>query len=329
MRRRDCSRASPPARFASALPALAAPVLRRARPGDPGWPSGSGVAGPRRGGRRPADQAGLRDRPCEWRPGAPAISCARTWASLLHRRPAGGTQVSGWLDAWSPSSAPMRWRRAPPPTSSRAVNFARRHNLRPGGQGRRSQLPGRLQRPGFLLVWTRAMTPSPSRRLAPAGAANPPVHAVHHRGGAMWADAIRGDPPRPGASSRAAAAPTVGVAGWSSAGGFRFISKQYGWPPPACWRRRSLPPMARAHCQRRPTTRTSSGRKGGGQCAFGRGHAGDPGHPRARPHRRRCDGVIRASSDEPSAGRCGLRRSVCRAAVQRPWVRAAASAQSL
>lgn len=115
----------------AALPAAAAGVSR-VRPGDPGWPSDAAWEGLKQAvGGRLIKPVAL-TQPCETDPKAAA--CTDLFKALANPYyvgdQAGGTQVSGWLDAWKPGLSVWAVKAANTADVISAVNFARKHNLR-------------------------------------------------------------------------------------------------------------------------------------------------------------------------------------------------------
>ena len=77
--------------------------------------------------------------------------------SLLHRRSAGGAQVCGWLDAWTPAPSAYAVKARNTADVAAAVNFARDKNLRLVVKGTGHSYLGTSSAPDSLLVWTRGM----------------------------------------------------------------------------------------------------------------------------------------------------------------------------
>ena len=69
---------------------------------------------------------------------------------------AGGTQVSGWLDAWTPAPSVYAVKARQAADVAAAVNFARTHNLRLVVKGGGHSYLGTSNAPDSLLIWTRA-----------------------------------------------------------------------------------------------------------------------------------------------------------------------------
>ncbi len=238
MRRRDLVTAAGGAWVAAAVPlaALAARGQRptsRVRPGDRGWPSPADWAAL----ARHVDGNLLEPQPllaaCVESTGSNA--CA---AALAHLRnpyyvgdQAGGTQVSGWLDAWQP--APSRF--AVACRESRhavaAVEFARRRNLRLVVKGGGHSYQGTSNAPDSLLIWTRAMHGVRLHdEFVGDGCAGhcAPVPAVSVESGAMWMDVYDAVTTRAGRYVQGGGCATVGVAGLVQSGGFGSFSKRFG-----------------------------------------------------------------------------------------------------
>jgi FAD/FMN-containing dehydrogenase len=69
-----------------------------------------------------------------------------------------GTQVSGWLDAWTPAPSVYAIKTREAADVAAGVNFARRNNLRLVVKGAGHSYLGTTNAPDSLLIWTRAMT---------------------------------------------------------------------------------------------------------------------------------------------------------------------------
>jgi FAD/FMN-containing dehydrogenase len=142
-----------------------------------------------------------------------------------------GTQVSGWLDAWSP--APSTYAVAARDTRhvAAAVNFARDHNLRLVVKGAGHSYLGTSNSPDSLLVWTRAMN---KVTLHDAFVGNgcegkfAPVPAVTAESGAVWIDLYNAVTTQAGRYVQGGGCTDVGVAGLVQSGGFGSFSKGFG-----------------------------------------------------------------------------------------------------
>src|SRR5689334_19844177 len=132
---------------------------RRVRPSDPGWPS----AAKWEELKRAVDGNLLRPQalfaPCATE--ARGTVCAEVMKDsrnpfYLGDHPA-GTQVSGWLDAWTPEPSAYAVAARKSGDVAAALNFARTHNLRLVVKGAGHSYQGTSNAPDSLLVWTRAM----------------------------------------------------------------------------------------------------------------------------------------------------------------------------
>jgi FAD/FMN-containing dehydrogenase len=230
MRRRDLLASVAAAMTAPAWPVLAAPV-RRVRPGEPGWPSEAAWAELKSGvgGRlikpQPLDQACLSD--------AKSGDCHALLKDLANPyyigdQP-GGTQVSGWLDAWSPKQSVWSVEAVSIADVVPAVNFARRHRLRLAVKGGSHSYQGGSNAPDSLLIRTRAMHDiTVHDAFTPKGGAGPGVPAVSIGAGAMWVDAYDAVTSKAGRYVQGGGCATVGCAGLVLGGGFGSFSKAYG-----------------------------------------------------------------------------------------------------
>ncbi len=204
--------------------------LRRARPGDATWPTNSQwrQLNSMVGGRlvRPTSLYGT----C----GADVASAGCTSVLPYLRNPfyigdsAGGTQVSGWLDAWQPSVSPYAVAAEHTSDVVAAINFARRHNLRVAVKGGGHSYQGTSNAPDSLLIWTH-----PMRRVrmhehfTPAGGGYRGP-AVTIEAGARWIEAYDVVTTQGGRYVQGGGCTTVGVAGHIQSGGFGSLSKRFG-----------------------------------------------------------------------------------------------------
>jgi len=142
-----------------------------------------------------------------------------------------GTQVSGWLDAWTPQASAYAVRARHSQDVAQAVSFARRHNLRVVVKGGAHSYLGTSNAPDSLLIWTRALD---DVRLhddfVAEGCAGrvAPQPAVSLGAGCMWADAYAAVTTRAGRYVQGGGCTSVGVAGLVLGGGFGSFSKGFG-----------------------------------------------------------------------------------------------------
>lgn len=166
---------------------------------------------------------------------AGSAACAAVAANL--RNPfwigdqSAGTQVSGWLDAWTPAPSARAVKARGAQDIAHAVNFARTHNLRVVVKGGAHSYLGTSNAPDSLLIWTRALT---DIRLhddfVGEGCAGKiaPTPAVSLGAGCMWADAYAAVTTRAGRYVQGGGCTSVGVAGLVLSGGFGSFSKGFG-----------------------------------------------------------------------------------------------------
>lgn len=212
--------------------ALAAPSLTaRIRPSDPSWPSAAqwDALNAEVGGNLLTPHTVWEA--CAAAPGSPA--CAASLKNI--RNPfylgddPGGTQVAGWLDAWTPQASRYAVRARNAQDVAAAVRFARVHDLRLVVKGGGHSYVGGSNAPDSLLVWTRAMDAIQLHEaFTPDGCTDAPVHAVTVEAGCMWIDVYAAVTGRAGRYVQGGGCATVGVAGLVQGGGFGSFSKRYG-----------------------------------------------------------------------------------------------------
>ncbi len=207
--------------------------LRRVRPFDPTWPSAESWRGLNEavGGHltQPTSLFGA----CPGAPDGPACLEARTH----DRNPfwlgdqVSGTQVSGWLDAWTPAPSAYAVAARSAADVSAAVRFADEHRLRLAVKGAGHSYQGTSNAADSLLVWTRAMNQVAVRDdFIPAGCIDrlAPVHAVTAEAGATWIDLYHAVTTEAGRYVQGGGCADVGVAGLVQSGGFGSFSKGFG-----------------------------------------------------------------------------------------------------
>ncbi len=236
MDRRTLIKTAAAAPVAAALPRalLAAPLSRRRlRPSDPAWPSAEdwqslerAVAGnlikptPLYGG-------------CEESPSGDA--CLATHDNIANPfwigdQP-GGSQISGWLDAWTPAPSAYAVAARSAADVAAAINFARDRRLRLVVKGAGHSYQGTSNAADSLLIWTRAMNRVAVRdAFIPAGCVDrlAPVQAVTAEAGATWIDLYHAVTGEAGRYVQGGGCTDVGVAGLVQSGGFGSFSKGFG-----------------------------------------------------------------------------------------------------
>ena len=207
--------------------------LRRVRPSDPGWPAPAQWArlGTAVGGNLIQPQALFGA--CAAAPHGSA--CADVEKNI--RNPfyigdqPGGTEVSGWFDAWTPAASVYAVRARHAGDVSAAVKFARDHRLRLVVKGGSHSYQGTSNAPDSLLVWTRAMNRVQVHDgFVPRGCEGSiaPTPAVTADAGAMWIDLYHAVTTVAGRYVQGGGCCSVGTAGLVQSGGFGSFSKGFG-----------------------------------------------------------------------------------------------------
>jgi FAD/FMN-containing dehydrogenase len=207
--------------------------LRRVRPSDPDWPDEAAWRSLREavGGNLLAVQPLF----SACAAGADSAACRELLANLrnpfyLSDQPA-GTEVSGWLDAWTPAASVYAVRARDSADVVAAVNFAREHRLRLVVKGGGHSYQGTSNAADSLLVWTRALNEvTLHEAFVPQGCGGrmAPVPAVSTGSGAMWIDLYNAVTTQAGRYVQGGGCTSVGVAGLVQSGGFGSFSKAFG-----------------------------------------------------------------------------------------------------
>jgi len=207
-------------------------VLRRVRPGDPAWPKAEAW-------RKLNEAVGGNLIPVQplFAPcaaGEQSAACQSVAANFrnpfyLDDQP-GGTQLSGWLDAWTPSPSVYAVKARNTADVAAAVNFARENNLRLAVKGTGHSYQGTSSAPDSLLIWTHAMNGVALHdNFVPQGCAGvPPVPAVTAEAGAVWIDLYHAATTVAGRYVQGGGCADTGVAGLVQSGGFGSFSKGFG-----------------------------------------------------------------------------------------------------
>jgi FAD/FMN-containing dehydrogenase len=205
-------------------------LARRIRPSEPTWPSLEQWEELKRavGGNlvRPRTIWAA----CEDSPGSACLAALKYARNpfYLGDNP-GGTQVSGWLNAWTPAASAYAVAAHSTADVVEAVNFARRNNLRLVVKGGGHSYLGGSNAPDSLLIWTRAMNRIELHdAFVPEGCSAQPTPAVTLESGCMWIDAYTAVTTKAGRYVQGGGCASVGVAGLVQGGGFGSFSKRYG-----------------------------------------------------------------------------------------------------
>ena len=218
--------------LAAARARAAGPILRRVRPGDLGWPSaaewarlratvgGNLIKGSALFGACEKDGQGTR---------CGDVSHDITNPFFIGDQN-GGTEVSGWQNAWTPQ--PSAYVVAARSTADvvAAVNFARQHNLRLVVKGTGHSYQGTSNAPDSLLVWMRHMNVVTVHDAFVPRGGNPDsgVPAVTAETGAVSIDLYDAVTTRHGRYVQCGGCTDTGVAGLIQSGGFSGFSKGFG-----------------------------------------------------------------------------------------------------
>jgi FAD/FMN-containing dehydrogenase len=206
---------------------------RRVRPSDAGWPSAA------RWEKLGQDVEGnlIRPKPlfapCHTE--ADGAACADVTKNMRNPFFIGdhpsGTEISGWVDAWTPAASEYAVTAKNAAHVAAAVNFAREHNLRLVVKGTGHSYLGTSNAPDSLLIWTRAMNQVVVHEAFVRSGCHgrcAPVPAVSVGAGAMWIDVYDAVTTQAGRYVQGGGCTSVGVAGLVQSGGFGSFSKGFG-----------------------------------------------------------------------------------------------------
>jgi FAD/FMN-containing dehydrogenase len=143
----------------------------------------------------------------------------------------GGTEVSGWLDAWTPAPSAYAVKARSAADVAAAVRFAAENRLRLVVKGGGHSYLGTSNAPDSLLVWTRQMNAVTLHDgFVGSGCEGrvSPVPAVTAESGALWMDLYNAVTSDGGRYVQGGGCTTVGVAGLVQSGGFGSFSKGFG-----------------------------------------------------------------------------------------------------
>jgi hypothetical protein len=142
-----------------------------------------------------------------------------------------GTQVSGWLDAWTPGVSAYAIKARNSADVAAGVNFARKNNLRLVVKGAGHSYLGTSNAPDSVLIWTRAMSQVTLHDAFVGKGCEgriTPVPAVSAEAGAVWIDLYNAVTVQGGRYVQGGGCADVGVAGLIQSGGFGSCSKGFG-----------------------------------------------------------------------------------------------------
>jgi FAD/FMN-containing dehydrogenase len=216
-----------------AAKAIATRTEQRVRPSDSSWPGAASWA------KLNEDVGGLLIEPkslfgsCAAEPnGSECLDAHKNMGNpfWIGDQPA-GTQVSGWLDAWTPAPSAYAIKARYASDVAAGVNFARRNKLRLVVKGAGHSYLGTSNAPDSLLVWTRAMNKVTLHDAFVGKGCEgrvKPVPAVSAGAGAVWMDLYNAVTRQGGRYVQGGGCTDVGVAGLVQSGGFGSFSKGFG-----------------------------------------------------------------------------------------------------
>lgn len=219
--------------YLSAHAATRNSVARRVRPSDPAWPDASSWAKLKEAVGGNLTEVHSLFGACGTEPnGTACLDAVKNMRNPYYiGDQAAGTQVSGWLDAWSPAPSAYAVAVRSAGDVAAAVNFARDNNLRLVVKGGGHSYQGTSNAPDSLLIWTRAMN-AITLHDAFIGKGcegkQAPTPAVTVEAGAMWIDAYDAVTTKAGRYVQGGGCTNVGVAGLVQSGGFDSFSKGFG-----------------------------------------------------------------------------------------------------
>jgi len=206
-----------------------AATVRRVRPGDPGWPSANEW-------KALADslQGKLFEVPdpfakCSEGPSACEQVLKDFENPYFIQDTPGATQSSGWVDAWTSRVSQYAAEVETAEDVSKAVRFARQHNLRLVVKGGAHSYLGQSNAPDSFLIWTKKLNAIQMHdKFQPQGSEGEPFEAVSVQGGAIWVDVYDKAVVKGKRYVQGGGCTTVGVGGHLQTGGFGSFSKRFG-----------------------------------------------------------------------------------------------------
>ena len=212
--------------------AFAAQRRKRVRPAEPGWPGGAAWAS-----LNYAVGSRLTKIASPWAAAAKAPESAETAAlfkavrnSFHNGENPAFTQSLGWTDAWTSKPSEYVVAVESPADVAAAVKFAQGAQFASGREGRRSQLPRRLQRARLAVDLDEAdACDRAARQLCRRGLRRPERTRGQLRcAGCIWLEAYDAVTTKAGRYVQGGGCTTVGVAGLVQGGGFGSFSKGFG-----------------------------------------------------------------------------------------------------
>jgi len=206
---------------------------RRVRPSDSSWPSAARWAKLQDAVRGNLIELHSLFGSCETEPnGAACLDALKNISNpyWIGDQPA-GTEISGWLDAWTPAPSVYAIKARNAADVAAGVTFARTNNLRLVVKGGGHSYLGTSNAPDSLLIWTRSMNKVMLHDAFVGKGCEgsiAPVPAVSADAGAVWMDLYNAVTTQGDRYVQGGGCMTVGVAGLVQSGGFGVFSKGFG-----------------------------------------------------------------------------------------------------
>jgi len=205
-------------------------VIRRVRPGEPGWPSKAqwqALAQSMQGKvfEVPDPFAG-----CEQSAAACNEILTKFENPYYIQDTPGATQSSGWVDAWTSRVSQYAAEVETTEDVAKAVRFAHDNNLRLVVKGGAHSYLGQSNAPDSFLIWTKRLDKIEMHdQFVPQGSQGvAPIEAVSVGGGAIWVDVYDKAVVKGRRYVQGGGCTSVGVGGHLQTGGFGSFSKRFG-----------------------------------------------------------------------------------------------------
>jgi len=205
-------------------------LARKVRPGEPGWPSeaqwqslGESMQGELF--KVPDPFAG-----CEQSAQACDDILKQFENPFFIQDTPGATQSSGWVDAWTSRVSQYAAEVETAEDVSKAVQFAKQHNLRLVVKGGAHSYLGQSNAVDSFLIWTKRLDKIEMlNKFVPQGSTGvAPIEAVSVAGGAIWVDVYDKVVVKGRRYVQGGGCTSVGVGGHLQTGGFGSFSKRFG-----------------------------------------------------------------------------------------------------
>lgn len=207
-----------------------APLLRKIRPGEPGWPSDTQWAALGESMQGEVFKVPDPFEGCEQSAAACEQILKQFENPFFIQDTPGATQSSGWVDAWTNRVSQYAAEVETAEDVSKAVKFAREHNLRLVVKGGAHSYLGQSNAADSFLIWTKRLNKIDMLdQFVPQGSSGvAPMEAVAVEGGAIWVDVYDKAVVKGRRYVQGGGCTSVGVGGHLQTGGFGSFSKRFG-----------------------------------------------------------------------------------------------------